>query len=48
MKSINYSRVSNKRTVQCTLINFLKKSSLYALIKDLKAVPTPLNIFLDG
>ena len=31
----HYSKVSNKRTVQCTLINFLKKSFLYALIKDL-------------
>ena len=47
-KQEHYSKVSNKRTVQCTLINFLEKSSLYALIKDLQAVPTPLNIFLDG
>ena len=30
-----YSKVPNKRTVQCKLINFLKKSPLYALIKDL-------------
>ena len=34
----SYSKVSNKvqcSAVQCMLINFLKKSSLYALIKDL-------------
>ena len=31
---LQYSKDSNKRTV-CTLTNFMKKSSLYALIKDL-------------
>ena len=42
------SKVSNKRTVQCTLINIPVKSSLHTLIKDLPTVPTPLNFILDG
>ena len=37
-----YSKVSNKRTVHCTLINFLKDPPCTLLLK------TPLNIFLDG